>query len=70
MISTICTNAAITRMNDKVWRYCKPNGSSTYFCTSHVMMVAKVKTKAMAPPIPMAVSIFFDTPKNGQIPRN
>ncbi|CUQ64871.1 Uncharacterised protein [Segatella copri] len=34
------------------------------------MMVARVKTKAMAPPIPIAVSTFFDTPRNGQIPRN
>ena len=27
-------------------------------------------TKITAPPIPAAVSVFFDTPKKGQIPRN
>ena len=33
-------------------------------------MVDSVSTKATAMPMPKAVSIFFDTPKNGQIPRN
>ena len=27
-------------------------------------------TKITAPPIPAAVSVFLDTPKNGQIPKN
>ena len=29
-----------------------------------------VSTKATAAPIPKAVSIFFDTPKKGQMPKN
>ncbi len=33
-------------------------------------MVESVSTKVTAPPIPMAVSNFFDTPRNGQMPRN
>ena len=33
-------------------------------------MVARVSTKATAPPMPSAVSIFFDTPRKGQMPRN
>jgi hypothetical protein len=33
-------------------------------------MVANVSTKATAADIPSEVSIFFDTPRNGQIPRN
>ena len=30
----------------------------------------KVITKITAPPIPAAVSTFFETPRNGQIPKN
>ena len=33
-------------------------------------MVAMVSTKATAALMPSAVSIFFDTPRNGQMPRN
>lgn len=33
-------------------------------------MVAMVNTKATAALIPIAVSTFLDTPRNGQIPRN
>ena len=33
-------------------------------------MVAKVNTKVTASPIPEAVDTFFDTPRNGQMPRN
>ena len=33
-------------------------------------MVAIVITKATAPLIPKAVSIFFETPRKGQIPKN
>ena len=33
-------------------------------------MVASVSTKATAADIPNEVSIFFDTPRKGQMPRN
>jgi hypothetical protein len=33
-------------------------------------MVARVITKTTAPPIPTEVDNLFDTPRNGQIPRN
>jgi hypothetical protein len=33
-------------------------------------MVARVITKATAAPIPMDVSTFLETPRNGHIPRN
>jgi hypothetical protein len=33
-------------------------------------MVASVSTKATAADIPSEVSIFFDTPRNGHIPKN
>ena len=33
-------------------------------------MVAMVSTNATAAPIPVAVSTFLDTPRNGQIPKN
>jgi hypothetical protein len=33
-------------------------------------MVAMVSTNATAALIPRAVSTFFDTPRNGQIPKN
>ena len=35
-----------------------------------VTAAATVITKATAPDMPSAVSIFFDTPRNGQQPRN
>jgi hypothetical protein len=35
-----------------------------------VQKEASVITKTTAPAIPIAVSIFFDTPKKGQIPKN
>ena len=70
MAVLICTNEAMTRMKAMVCRYCKPKASSTNFCTHHVTMVASVKTKATAADIPSEVSTFFDTPRNGQMPRN
>ena len=69
-ISTICTRAAMTNTKVMVCRYCNDSGSSTYFCTRKVTVVEMVSTKATAIPIPNAVSIFFDTPRNGQMPRN
>ena len=36
----------------------------------YVNTVEIVMTKATAPVIPMAVSIFLDTPRNGQTPKN
>jgi NAD(P)-dependent dehydrogenase (short-subunit alcohol dehydrogenase family) len=37
---------------------------------SRADVVDSVNTKATAAPIPMAVSTFLETPKNGQIPKN
>ena len=48
----------------------KPKRSRTYFCTRNVTIVESVSTKVTAAPIPAAVSIFFETPRNGHIPRN
>ena len=69
-ISTICTRAAITKMNERVCRNPNPNGSSTNFWSRYVQMVASTITNATAADMPNAVSIFFDTPRNGQIPKN
>jgi hypothetical protein len=33
-------------------------------------MVEMVITKITAPPMPTAVEVFFETPRNGQIPKN
>ena len=33
-------------------------------------MVEMVITKITAPPMPIAVEVFFETPRNGQIPKN
>jgi hypothetical protein len=35
-----------------------------------VAAVVRVSTKVVAMPMPSALSIFFDTPMNGQRPRN
>ena len=70
MISTICTRAAIIRMKLMVCIKPRPNTSSTYFCTRKVTSVAMVSTNATAAPMPIAVSTFLDTPRNGHIPKN
>ena len=57
-------------MNDMVCRYSMCNGTSTNCCKRNVTIVASVSTKATAAPIPIAVSTFFDTPRNGHMPKN
>ena len=66
MISTICTNAAMMRMNAMVCRNSSPNGRRMYWLTSHVTKVESVSTKMTAAPIPNAVDVFFEVPKKGQ----
>ena len=41
-----------------------------YVCKRYVTIVASVRTNVTAAPIPAAVFIFFDTPRNGQRPKN
>lgn len=40
------------------------------FCTHQVMTLATPITKVTASPIPRAVSVFLETPRKGQMPRN
>ncbi len=60
----------MTRMNAIVCRYSSPSGFSRNSCTAHVAADANVMTNMTAAPMPAAVFIFLDTPRNGQIPRN
>ena len=60
----------MTRMKAMVCRYSRPAGTSTYVCTSHVTSVASTMTKATAADMPSDVSIFLETPRKGQMPRN
>lgn len=64
-----CTSAAITRINAMVCKYSTPSATSA-FCTHQVMTLATPITKVTASPIPRAVSVFLETPRNGHIPRN
>ena len=48
----------------------KTKASSTNFWIRNVTMVAIVSTNATAALMPIAVSIFLETPRKGQIPRN
>ena len=41
-----------------------------YFWIKKVTIVEMVRTNVTAMPMPIAVSIFFDTPRKGQMPRN
>ena len=70
IISSICTSAAITSMNAIVCINPNPKGVSRYACSRYVTIVDISITKVTAAPIPMAESIFWDTPKKGQMPRN
>ena len=57
-------------MNTIVCKYPRPLGSSRYICIGYVAAVAISMTKITARLIPVAESSFFETPRNGQIPRN
>ena len=48
----------------------KPKGSNKYFWIKNVTIVEIANTKVTAAPIPIEVSTFLETPKNGQIPKN
>ena len=69
-ISTICTSAAITRINTIVFKYSNPSGLRINWCNIPATNDARVITKITAPPIPAAVSVFLETPRKEQIPRN
>ena len=69
-ISTNCTSAAITRMKAIVCKYSKCSGTSTRAYTRFVAILASVITKITAAPIPMEVSTFLETPRNGHRPWN
>lgn len=59
----------MTRINAMVCKYSTPSNTST-FCTHHVITLATPMTKVTASPIPSAVSVFLDTPRKGQQPKN
>ena len=69
-ISTNCTSVAMTRMNAMVCMYCRSSGSRMKYCTAQVTALASAMTNTTAMPMPMAVSVFLETPKNEQQPRN
>ena len=69
-ISTNCTSVAITRMNAMVCIYSRPSGLRIKYQTAHETALASAITKITAMPMPTAVSVFLDTPKNEQQPRN
>ena len=45
-------------------------GEEPYSMEVTVRERPKTEAETTAPPIPAAVSVFLETPKNGQIPRN
>lgn len=59
----------MTRINAMVCKYSTPSATSA-FCTHHVITLATPITKVTASPIPRAVSVFWETPRKGQMPRN
>lgn len=69
-MSTSCTNAAMTRMKAMVCKYSSPLGARMNAFNGHVTAAAMVMTKTTAPDMPSAVGSRFDTPRNGQMPRN
>jgi hypothetical protein len=61
----------MTRIKARVWRnFSSPRGSNRYFWSAQVTAEAIVITKMTAPDMPIAVEIDFETPRNGQIPKN
>ena len=57
-------------MNAMVCMYSKPSGSRMKYHTAQETALASAITNTTAMPIPMAVSVFLETPKNEQQPRN
>jgi hypothetical protein len=60
----------MTKIKTIVCKYPRFQGSRTNVNIIHVITEARVMTKTTAIPIPIAVSIFLETPKKGQMPRN
>ena len=68
---------AITKINTIVLRYLRsiPICNKASFAKINLLIKPVTNdaipiTKITAPPIPAAVSVFFETPRKGQIPRN
>jgi len=59
----------MTRMNASVCMYAMSSDTSSWR-TKYVMTEASVITNVTAMPMPNAVSVFFETPRNGQMPMN
>ena len=76
MISISCTSAAMMRMKSSTWRNPRSITEppklkwSRWRNTTEVMKDASVITKITAPDMPIAVPSRFETPRNGQMPRN
>ena len=60
----------MTRMNTTVCMYTRFSGTSRNSLTAQVAAEAMPMTNVTAMPMPRAVSCFFDTPINGQMPMN
>ena len=53
-----------------VCMYCRFSGSRMKYCTAQVTALDRAITNTTAMPMPIAVSVFLETPKNEQQPRN
>ena len=62
--------AAMMRIRATVCMYSSFRGTSSQALAAQVAAEAMAITKVTASPMPRAVSIFFDTPINGQMPMN
>ena len=60
----------MTSMKLIVRKYPSPKGIRIYWYSRNVTKVDSVITNSTAPDIPIDVDTFFDTPKNGQMPKN
>ena len=57
-------------MNTNGGKKVRFSGPSIYLKIAPVTAEESVMTKTTAAPIPVAVLVFFDTPRNGQSPKN
>ena len=60
----------MTRMYAIVWRYSRSKGIRKRWLTPQQTTEVIAVTNVTATPIPIALSLFFDTPMNGQRPMN
>jgi hypothetical protein len=68
-ISTNCTNEAMIKIKLTSDKNSKPSGFNTRWYKPYDNNEEKKTTNIVAKPNPMALLIFFDTPKKGQVPK-